>query len=59
MISLFFALTGFITIFYNDRMEHHLVLFIPAILVVLYGMIVSLSLIFIQNKILVKRRMTL
>lgn len=56
MITLFFALTGFITIFFNDRMEHHLVLLIPAILIVIYGLLVGLSLVHNQCKNLEKRR---
>ncbi len=56
MISLFFSIAGFITMFFNDRMEHHLFLLLPAILIVIYGLIVGLSLINNQNKTIEKRR---
>jgi len=56
LISLFFALTGFTTIFFNDSMEHHFILFIPAILIVMYGCFVGLSLINNQDKKFEKRR---
>jgi hypothetical protein len=56
MITLFFALTGFTSIFFNNQMEHHLAFFIPAILIVFYGMIVGFSQTNCQNEVLVKKR---
>ena len=56
MISLLFALTGIATIFFNDRIEYPLLLLIPAILIVLYGVMVGLSLIDVYDENKVKKR---
>ena len=56
MISIYFAITGFIAIFFTQKLESHFSLLIPAILTIIYGILVCISLMNIQNKVLVMRR---